>query len=93
MSPDHLLYFLVCKEGQRPLLPDDPDIETRGLVDAVWSLMTRCWAQKPQERCTAENVSKELADIILSSSQSPPRAEVGTGHLLQLEDSLNKKVF
>jgi len=46
--------------GQRPMRPLDPAVVNRGLDDALWALLVRCWAQEPAERPSIVEVGKEL---------------------------------
>ncbi|KAG6909569.1 hypothetical protein DXG01_016818 [Tephrocybe rancida] len=46
--------------GQIPERPTGEEILKRGLTDDIWNLMTRCWAFKPEERPTINEIIKLL---------------------------------
>ncbi|KAJ7910823.1 kinase-like domain-containing protein [Mycena leptocephala] len=45
----------ACK-GEQPLRPSKPDDMDRHLDDALWGLLQRCWASKPSERPTVQDI-------------------------------------
>ncbi|KAJ3527660.1 hypothetical protein NM688_g8100 [Phlebia brevispora] len=58
--PDVTLISIVHDRGMRPPRPDDQSVLEAGLDDEQWLLITQCWAQKPEERLTAEDVAGRL---------------------------------
>jgi len=51
---------MALTDGQRPERPTDPAVEIRGLDDRLWALLTRCWAQTPEDRPDIFAVNDEL---------------------------------
>jgi len=51
---------MALTDGQRPERPTDPAVESRGLDDRLWALLTRCWAQTPEDRPDIFAVNDEL---------------------------------
>ena len=49
--------FGVARDGKRPHLP-------LGIPDDVNNLVTRCWAEKPDERPTFEDVNRKIEHIL-----------------------------
>lgn len=50
---------LSVNKGERPSRPSDGAAE-RGLTDALWQLMQRCWEESPDDRPTAGEVLRKL---------------------------------
>lgn len=46
--------------GQRPERPTLPIISVRGLDDAVWDLLQKCWAENPLERPDMHSIVESL---------------------------------
>jgi hypothetical protein len=47
----------ICK-GHRPERPKDSP-------EALWSLITRCWDQTPEERPSFKDIAKTLDEIVV----------------------------
>ena len=47
-------------KGDRPSVPPPYPSKTRGLCDAVWSLVVACWSQNPLDRPTTGHVVERL---------------------------------
>ena len=50
-------------KGERPQRPLDPAVTKRGLDDALWDLLERCWAQDPDARPDIFKVKDELDEM------------------------------
>ncbi|TDL26203.1 kinase-like protein [Rickenella mellea] len=47
-------------DGVRPERPTGPVVVARGLDDKMWKLLEECWAQKPEDRPTIQEVLARL---------------------------------
>ena len=52
--------LIRMQSGDRPPRPTDPAVVERGLNDAMWNLLTRCWSSIPQMRPSVQQVLAEL---------------------------------
>lgn len=55
--------LVKVRAGERPQRPTEPEAVERGLDDKLWNLLQRCWAQKPENRPTIEDVLAELLQV------------------------------
>jgi len=49
--------------GKMPSRPRGEDARTRGLDDAVWGLMNKCWLRRPDQRPNATEVADQIHEI------------------------------
>lgn len=63
--PDHVLFEVICREGQRLKRPSSTEVLCRGLTDAAWDLIWRCSDLVDQQRPTflaIAQLTEELRD-------------------------------
>ncbi|KAF7368658.1 TKL/TKL-ccin protein kinase [Mycena venus] len=63
----------ACK-GEQPPRPSKPDDMDRDLNDELWGLLQRCWAMKPSERPTVQDI---LSSSPLGGGSDNPVGEQG----------------
>lgn len=54
------LVLKALMTGERPRRPEDPMYVARGLDDAMWALLQRCWREEPEQRPTIDEVLEVL---------------------------------
>ena len=53
---------LAIRDGPLPTRPDD-STTTRGLSDAMWSLMNQCWLRDPESRPSMSEIREAIQDM------------------------------
>ncbi|KAI9457793.1 hypothetical protein BJY52DRAFT_1223704 [Lactarius psammicola] len=54
---------LVIRDGSLPTRPED-DITTKGLTDAMWDLMNRCWRREPESRPKMPEIREAIQNML-----------------------------
>lgn len=60
---------LVIRDGKLPTRPED-DITTRGLTNAMWDLMNRCWRREPESRPKMPEIREDIQNMLPMRSAS-----------------------
>ncbi|THU86153.1 kinase-like protein [Dendrothele bispora CBS 962.96] len=76
--------------GIRPDRPDDFDMDS---PDEVWRLVTRCWAQKPEQRPYSSEVHSELQRLYDARSCQEVHDTLSRSESKVALDNLKKKVL
>ena len=57
-------------QGELPHRPQDERVVRRGLDDRMWELLCQCWAKKPNDRPTIEQLSVRLSSLVSPGSEN-----------------------
>ena len=59
-DPQVLVYR---SQGGRPLRPENEEVRRRGLDDQLWTLLERCWSDRPDNRPSIKEVIEVLETL------------------------------
>lgn len=54
---------IVIRDGLLPTRPEDND-STKGLTEAMWDLMNRCWRRDPESRPMMPEIREAVQDML-----------------------------
>ncbi|KAH9039389.1 ras guanine nucleotide exchange factor domain-containing protein [Lactarius hengduanensis] len=67
--PNEAFIPLVIRDGTLPTRPEG-DIITKGLTDAMWDLMNRCWRREPESRPKMPEIRETIQIVLPTRSAS-----------------------
>ncbi|KAI9433953.1 ras guanine nucleotide exchange factor domain-containing protein [Lactarius indigo] len=70
--PNEAFVPLVILDGSLPTRPEG-DVTTKGLTDAMWELMNRCWRREPESRPKMPEIRETIQNMLPTRSTSQMR--------------------
>ena len=87
LTPEYRVISAVV-QGNRPRRPSLDLYAARGLDDAIWALINKCWGMNPTQRPSADNVVQSLLSRSSPDGSPPPTCDWDEAIVSRLRSTL-----